>query len=92
MNGYQFKIEITARMIHEFGLKGVDLLVFALLDHYTKLNGECHYSAASIAEMLNMAKTTVCSCVSNLEMNGLISRKKVFDKDNHIGTIIKTIK
>ena len=56
MKGYDFTFEITAEMIHKLNLRTTHLLVFALLDHYTKKNGCCVLGCGAIADMLGMNK------------------------------------
>ena len=92
MSGYQFKIEITADMIHKLHLKNTHLLVFALLDYYTKKNGWCIHPASTIADMLNMNVTTVYNCIRSLHAaNHYIEMERVLTSDGSTLHKIRTI-
>jgi hypothetical protein len=88
MKGYNFKFEITADMIHNKHLKGNHLLVYALIDHYTKVNGYYILSAQMLADILNLNVNTVYNCISSLcGINHLIESEKVITEDER--TILK---
>ena len=92
MNGYQFKIEITADMIHKMHLKGSNLMVFALLDYYTKKNGCCVHSVDTLARLLNMNGNTVYTAIRNLHIiNHYIEVEKVIVSDGSTLHKIRTI-
>ena len=89
---YDFKIEITADMIHGLHLKGNHLMVFALIDHFTKVCGKCHFQSKEIADMLNLNITTVYTCIKSLYViNHYIEIEKVLTSDGHTLQNIKTI-
>ena len=92
MKGYEFTFEITAEMIHKLNLRTTHLLVFALLDHYTKKNGCCVLGCGAIADMLGMNKTTVYTCIRSLHaVNHYIDLEKTITREGTIVTKMKTI-
>ena len=91
MSGYQFHFEVSARMIHDLHLKGNHLLVFALLDHYTKKNGFCVHSCGTIADMLGLASSTVRNAINSLRINNYIETEKVLTSDGSTLHKIRTI-
>lgn len=92
MSGYQFHFEVSARMIHDLHLKGNHLLVFALLDHYTKKNGFCVHSCGTIADMLGLNFGTVANAIRSLHKhNRYIEIEKSYTSDNDLVHKIRTI-
>ena len=91
MSGYQFKIEITADMIHKLHLKNTHLLVFALLDYYTKKNGCCVHPASTVADMLGLASSTVRNAINSLWLNYYIETEKVLTSDGSTLHKIRTV-
>ena len=92
MSGYCFNIEITAYMIHKLHLRNTDLLVFAILDYYTKKNGFCTHQPKLLADMLGMNVTTVYKCIRNLHaINHYIEIEKVITSDGKTLMKIRTI-
>lgn len=88
---YDFKIEITADMIHKLHLKNTHLLVYALLDYYTKKDGSCVHPAGFLADMLGLNVGTIHNCVRSLVLNHLIEVEKVITEDDHTLLKLKTI-
>lgn len=92
MKGYDFTFEITAEMIHKLNLRTTHLLVFALLDYYTKKNGCCVLGCGAIADMLGINKTTVYNCIHSLDaFNHYIEIEKTITRVGTTVTKIRTI-
>lgn len=91
MKGYRFTLEVTAAMIHELHLKKNDLLVFALLDYFTKKYGYCYHPASVLADMLDVKEYTILTCIRTLSIIHYIEIDKVVTSDNKALQRIRTI-
>lgn len=69
----EWSIVIKDWMIHDLGLRGYELLIYAIINAYTK--GACGGYAGGqerLADMLNTDLNTVCTTISKLKHRGLI--------------------
>lgn len=64
---------VPAALLKDEKLSALDMLVFAVIDHYAYKDGKCHLTMMQLADALLVTRITAMKSVSKLEERGYLS-------------------